>query len=314
MSIYKDKRTGRWRFDFDRRFPGHGRVRKRRLLPAGWTRAQAEAYDRKESAALSAIAEGIARPRAYIDAAVARYARERAPGLKAGVGALREIEQMRDWWTGRSLDELPEVCAEYAADQHGALAPATIKNRIAYLRAACRWAWKRGLGDADPGARVTAPTVRNARDITITRAQMVALARACRHRGVRAVIRIAYWTGMRVGEILRAQRLPGALVLGDSKNGSPRIIPALPIITSACRVPMPRRSEIDYYWPLARAACGLEHVRLHDLRHTAASEMVAAGVDLGAVGAVLGHRSTATTRRYAHYGVQRLAEALKRRG
>lgn len=143
---------------------------------------------------------------------------------------------------------------------------------------------------------------------------MVALARACRHRGVRAVIRIAYWTGMRVGEILRAQRLPGALVLGDSKNGSPRIIPALPIITSACRVPMPRRSEIDYYWPLARAACGLKHVRLHDLRHTAASEMVAAGVDLGAVGAVLGHRSTATTRRYAHYGVQRLAEALKRRG
>ena len=82
MSISKDKRTGRWRFDFDRRFPGHGRVRKRRLLPAGWSRAQAEAYDRKESSALSAIAEGISRPRAYIDAAVARYARERAPGIR----------------------------------------------------------------------------------------------------------------------------------------------------------------------------------------------------------------------------------------
>lgn len=314
MSVYRDKRTGRWLFDFDHYVPGAGRVRKRRLLPAGWSRSQAEAYDRKEGAALWAIAAGIARPRAFIDQAVERYSKERAPGLKAGAGTLREIEQFRDWWTGRALEELPEVCAEYAADQHGAIAPATIRNRIAYLRAACRWAWKRGLGDADPGARVTAPTVRNARDVTITRAQMVALARACRHRGVRAVIRIAYWTGMRVGEILTAQRLPGLLVLGDSKNGSPRIVPALPIITSACRVPPPRRSEIDYYWPLARAACGLEHVRLHDLRHTAASEMVTAGADLGAVGAVLGHKSGQTTKRYAHYGVHRLADTLRKRG
>ena len=37
MPIYKDKRTGRWRFDFDRRIRG-GRVRRRVLLPAGWTR------------------------------------------------------------------------------------------------------------------------------------------------------------------------------------------------------------------------------------------------------------------------------------
>ena len=39
MPIYKDKRTGRWRFDFDRRIRGT-RVRRRVLLPAGWTRAQ----------------------------------------------------------------------------------------------------------------------------------------------------------------------------------------------------------------------------------------------------------------------------------
>lgn len=34
MSIYRDKRTGRWRFDFDHIIQGRGRVRKRRLLPA----------------------------------------------------------------------------------------------------------------------------------------------------------------------------------------------------------------------------------------------------------------------------------------
>ena len=313
MPIYPDKRSGCWMFDFDRRIEGR-RIRRRQLLPAGWTRDQAEAMDRKESAALYALATGVAKPRWNIDQAVARYRAERLPELKHGAAQGRELDATRDWWEGRPVDELAAVCAEYASDQHGALAPATIKNRIAYLRAACRWAWKRhGMGDADPGARVVAPTVRNARDVTVTRAEMVKLARACRHRGVRALIRILYWTGMRVSEAQKAERAPGLFILRDTKNGSPRIVPAMPIITSAMRVPMPPRSQIDYWWPLAREACGLAHVHLHDLRHTAASEMVAGGVDLGAVGAVLGHKSTATTKRYAHYGVQRLAEALKRR-
>ena len=159
MSIYRDKATGQWRFDFDRRIGGE-RVRRRQLLPPGWTRAQADAFDRKESAARYAIATGIARPRHLIDEAVARYGRERLPELKNGAGSARELDSMREWWTGRALEELPEVCAEYAADQHGALAPATIKNRIAYLRSACRWAWKRHrMGETDPGARVVAPTV-----------------------------------------------------------------------------------------------------------------------------------------------------------
>lgn len=311
MSIYRDKDTGRFVFEFSRRINGE-RFRRRRVLPAGWTQAQADAFDRKESAALYALATGVAKPRWHIDQAVARYRAERIPELKHGTAQERELEATRDWWEGRPIEDLPAVCAEYAQDQHGALAPATIKNRIAYLRAACRWAWKRhGMGEGDPGARVTAPTVRNARDVTVTRAQMVKLARACQHRGVRALIRVLYWTGMRVSEAQRAQRAPGAFILPDTKNGSPRIVPALPIISTASRVPIPERSVIDYWWPLAREACGLQHVRLHDLRHSAASAMVNAGVDLGTVGAVLGHKSTATTKRYAHHGTARLAEALQ---
>jgi integrase len=310
MSIYRDKATGRWRHEFDQRIGGR-RVRKRKLLPAGWSRAQADAFDRAQGAALSAIARGITRPRHHIDEAVRRYKRERAPMLKHGTGALAEIEQMRDWWTGRYIDELHTVCDEYAADQLGALQPATIRNRIAYLRSACRYAWrKHGLAESDPGARVTVPHARNARDVTVTRAQVVELARACRHRGVRAVIRIAYYSGMRVGEILAAERIGAQFVLRDTKNASPRIVPMLPIISTAARVPMPRRSEIAYYWPLAREACGLEHVHLHDLRHAAATAMVSAGFDLGVVGAVLGHKSTQTTKRYAHHSVERLAVAL----
>jgi integrase len=45
---------------------------------------------------------------------------------------------------------------------------------------------------------------------------------------------------------------------------------------------------------------GLGDVRFHDLRHSSASEMVNAGVDLYTVGAVLGHRDAKSTKRYAH--------------
>lgn len=310
MSVYKDKLTGAWRFEFDRWIGGE-RFRKRRLLPAGWTRAQAEAYDRKESAALYAIATGISKPRATIDQAVARFTRERLPHLKSHANIRRELDATRDWWTGRPIDDLPAVCAEYASDQNGALRPATIRNRLAYLRSACRWAWKRhGMADADPGARVVVPTVRNAREVVVSRAEMIRLARACEDRGTRALIRIAYYSGMRVGEQYAAERLDGRFVLRDTKNGTPRVVPIHPRIATAAKVPLTPRSQIDYWWRKARTAAGLEHVTLHDLRHSSASAMVNAGIDLATVGAVLGHRSVASTKRYAHWGVERLAEAV----
>jgi integrase len=314
MSIYKDKPTGQWRFDFDRRIEGV-RVRRRQLLPQGWTRGDADAFDRKESAALYAIATGIAKPRHLIGQAVELYLKERVPALKAGQNAKREIEAWKDWWDGRPLDELAAVCSEYAADQAGALKPATIKNRIAYLRAACRWAWKRhSLGEHDPGEKVVAPEVKNARQVTVDRGDVLRLARACRHRGVRALILIAFYSGMRVSEIQRARRAGGLFILLDTKNGEPRLIPIGSRITAAAKVKMPKRSEIDYWWPLAREACDLQHVTLHDLRHSAATEMVNAGEDLATVGKVLGHKSPASTQRYAHHSTERQALAVGKIG
>lgn len=310
MSIYKDNATGRWRFDFDHRVDGV-RIRRRQLLPAGFTRAEAEAFDRKEGAALWSIAHGTATPRHFIGEAVALYLRERVPGLKAGQNAKREIDAWKPWWDGRLLEELAAICQKYAADQAGALKPATIKNRIAYLRAACRWAWKRhSWGDQDPGARVIAPEVNNARSVTVTRRDVLRLARACRHRGVRALILIAFYSGMRVSEIQRARRTHDAFILLDTKNGEPRIVPMLPVIRAAASIKMPTRSEIDYWWPLARKQCGLSHLHLHDLRHAHATELVNAGVDLSTVGRILGHKSAASTQRYAHHSVEFLRRAM----
>jgi integrase len=301
MSVYRHKPSGRWMFEFDRYMPGHGRTRKRRLLPAGWTRAQAEAYDRKEGAALSAIAEGISKPRRFIDEAVTRYTGERLPRLKSGANIAGELEQMRDWWTGRAIEDLPEVATEYAEDQEGALAPATIKNRIAYLRSACRYGWKRyKLCEHDPGARVVVPEVNNERQVYVTRGEMLQLARACEHWETRALIRIAFYSGMRLGEILAAEVEAGCFILPDSKNGDPVRMPVHRKVRNLVDYVWPTRFIVGYHFRAARAAAGLDHLHFHDLRHSTASDLLSQGQSLAIVGKVLRHRSAASTQRYAH--------------
>jgi integrase len=54
-------------------------------------------------------------------------------------------------------------------------------------------------------------------------------------------------------------------------------------------------------WVRIRARAGLADLRLHDLRHTFASYGAAAGLGLPVLGAILGHRSHATTARYTHF-------------
>lgn len=53
-------------------------------------------------------------------------------------------------------------------------------------------------------------------------------------------------------------------------------------------------------WTPAVAAAGIGHCRPHDLRHTYASWLLQDGVPLAEVGKLLGHKSWATTMRYAH--------------
>ena len=60
------------------------------------------------------------------------------------------------------------------------------------------------------------------------------------------------------------------------------------------------RKSLKKAWYDIRDRAGLSDVRIHDLRHTAASLMLSAGVPLDIVGRVLGHTQAQTTLRYAH--------------
>lgn len=312
MPSYYDSARKRWYYEFDRLLDGR-RHRTRKLLPRGWSRTQAEAYGREQDARLYAIASGALHEEPLISEAVHAYLTERAPDLKNAGKLQADLVLCFAWYEGRRMNELASVVAEYRAD-NPKLAPATVRNRMAYLRAACRWAWKhKKMGSHDPGEQVAMPQVRNERHAYIERADVLKIARAMEDRTHRAFVLIAYYSGMRLSEIARAKPTRKGWLLTDTKNGERRLVPIhARTVYLARRWPRPASiSSFSKEFRRTADALGMEWLHFHDLRHSTASALIAAGVDLYTVGGVLGHKSPASTKRYAHLANQTLAKAIR---
>jgi len=313
MPVYRDREANRWRYEFDR-VVDHHRQRTTKLLPRSWTRAQAEAYGRERDGTLYLIATGALKPEPLVSDAVAAYLEHRAPALKNRPVLERELLLCFDFYAGRPLSDLPKIATEYrVANLH--LKPATIRNRIAYLCAACRWAWKHAnMGEHDPAERVAMPTVRNARHRYITRKQCLQLARKITNLWVRAVVLVAFYSGMRLSECLTAQTTEQGWLLEDTKNGERRLVPIHPKVAYLARQWPPPIAARTTQGAFARACRALGHtdLRFHDLRHSAASALVNAGVDLFTVGAILGHKAPASTKRYSHLATATLDAAVRK--
>lgn len=323
MSIHYDRKNERWRFQFDRYVEGE-RHRASRLLPKGWSRTQAQKFDDKETARLAALAAGIEGQQYLIDDAVLVYLEQHAPGLKSFENIRRELHAFSEWYAGRGIEEVPEVAQEYRESAAAVekpeemLAPATVRNRLAYLRAACRYAWKhdkRLKGTANPAARMVVPTVNNARHFYWTRAEFLEICRQVPPGQKRAAVRIAFYSGMRVGEVKMAEGSQQLFDLGTSKNGLPRLVPVHPRLAHILRNPdlwpiAYTKWTISKEFKKAARAAGFDDAVLHDMRHSTASEMINGGADLKTVGGVLGHASVTTTERYAHLVTATLTKAV----
>lgn len=330
MSISFDQPNKRWRYQFDKRIAGK-RVRASQLLPKGWTRAQADTFDQKESARLYGIATGVIKPEPMIDQAVVLYLKHHAPELKSFANIRRELNECADIYTGRPFSHLPEIAREYkpvrvsmvdGKEVEVPLAPATAKNRLSYIRSACRYAWKyHGMGDHDPAEKVAMPKVNNERHIYLGRSQFLEVAQLMKPGPARAAVRIAFYSGMRAGEVGKCDlHQAGATLVfllppDDTKNSRPRAIPIHPkiahIVRNPALWPMPRTKwTVSKDFKKALRAAGYGHARLHDMRHSTASEMLNGGAHLNTVGGVLGHLSPVSTRRYAHLVVDTLSAAV----
>jgi integrase len=245
-----------------------------------------------------------------IDEAVILYLRDKS-AMKSHRDAVQHLAAIAWAYAGKPMSTLPDVAREVIAKAE--TAPATVRNRLALLKAAARWAWRRhGLVEADPTARMVLPEVRNARHVYITRRDMLRACRACDHWQAQIAIRVSFYSGLRLGEMYAAEPGDGVILLADTKNGDRRAVPVHPRIRHLLRhLPLTAPMiSVQRAWQRARARVGLDHVHLHDLRHSAASEMVNAGVPLYTVGKVLGHRDQRSTQRYSHLTTDTLTAAV----
>lgn len=306
MPIRWDERNRRYRWEFDKVIEGQ-RFRSSRLLPKDWSEATARRFDAKESARVyNELTLG--KP-PLIERAVALYVSEHLPHTKDRLNAGRHLAKLVPVIAGRRLNELGAVSRKYIADSKK-LAPATVKQRLALLQAAANYALKyHGLGRVEWIAQMTLPAVRNARQLFPDRRDVLLLARKCRDRATRALVLVTFATGSRPGECHRST-VDGDCLVVVQKNGEVERKPVPPRVRRYLRH-WPMKHGYTYHSKRireARVAAGMPALHAHDLRHGAASALLAAGASLRQVGLVLGHKSAQATARYTH-----LADEEKRR-
>jgi integrase len=74
------------------------------------------------------------------------------------------------------------------------------------------------------------------------------------------------------------------------------------------------RTNLKRPWRQMCKAAGITGLRIHDLRHSFASQLVSGGANLALVGALLGHSSPVKTARYSHLHHDPMREATERVG
>lgn len=310
MPVYYDKSKSRWRFTFNRVIRGF-RTRATKLLPQAWGRTKAEAYDRSETSRLYGLAAGLEQPEPLIERAVALYLDHRAPKLRDGRGIAQELAYLAGYIEGRPMSELAAVTREYAKE-NASLAPATIRNRLAYLRSACRYAWrKHKLTPHDPTGQMEFPAVDNIRDVRLTvDAYERRILKSIEDNESRAVFTLAFYTGSRwASEILPRQpedvhHLGSKVLLevGRTKNGSQRLVPVHPKARWTLGYLPFRRSPKYYYarFNKVRDQAGLPKLVPHAGRHVVATDILLHGGTLADVSAALHHKHWGSSARYAH--------------
>jgi integrase len=323
MPVYWDASKKCWRFTFNRIVNGV-RYRSTKRLPRSWSRHRAEAFDRQESGRLYAEARGLESPRLPLAGAVALYVKHRCPELRNGRKAAQDLAQLSDEIERAWLDQVDELATEYEKTHRATLAPGTIRNRLAYLRAAVRYArkvHKYGKGLPDASIDMVLPSADNERQVYARLPELNRLWRAIEEPEARALFKMVFYMGLR----WRAELLPRVaadvhrngeetwLQIGVTKNGRPVMKPVHPAARASLKFIPFQHGDSWFYdqWRAAVAKIGRPDLHPHDLRHSLASEILSRpGGTLDDVRAALHHVSVQAADRYAHLYPERMRDII----
>lgn len=279
-----------------------------------WSYTDAKAYERKWLASVKDASAG-RQPKRLIADAVERWLTDHVPRLRSARKTTNHVRALLPYIKGRKLTEIAQVWAAVKAAEIDK-APATVNHKGRILRQIGRAAWQEWEWLEKPPKVDLLPET--PREVFLTGAQVEQLAKACESDAAAGYVMLAAYTGLRRGHLLRLTHhdVQGEFLRID-RSGKTRTLQLVPLHPKVQRLaealPLGIADwRLEEEWRAARAACGLDHVRWHDLRHTCASWLAQAGVPLHTIGEFLGHSSPAMTKRYAHLQPGHLADAVRR--
>ncbi|MFT4911616.1 MAG: integrase [Brevundimonas sp.] len=241
------------------------------------------------------------------------------------------------WGKVRLTDIDSRAVGQWLADKRAeGLAPATVeKIRVIFGRSFALGArWSIAGAEKNPTRGVIRKPLNNARERFLSAEEAARLrvaVAASQNPQLQHIVGLLLLTGARVRELLDARWEHvdverKSWLIPTSKTGKPRHVPlskaALVIIEALPRfndcpwlVPNPDTLRpfvsIKHGFQRAIKVAKLPGLRIHDLRHSAASFMINSNVDIYTVGKVLGHASYQSTMRYSHLAQDTLLAAVE---
>ena len=229
----------------------------------------------------------------------------------------------------------PKMISRYKVLRKGdGVKPATVNRELAMLSkafslAAKEWEW---LKD-NPVSRVSKEKENNARDRWLSKDEEKRLLDNS-PEWIKQIIIFSLNTGLRLGELTglewsRVDISNKTILIDNSKNGEQRTIPlnkyALDVVKQRLRVKSLKYDYVfinRYSWKINPNSLRdafrkilrkveITDFRLHDLRHSFATRLTQADVDLYKISKLLGHKDIKMTQRYAHHCPDSLREGVE---
>ena len=260
---------------------------------------------------------------------IERYLREVTPLMRgASADTIRLKAIMRRPIAKENMATLTSAkIAKYRDERLQEIKPSTVVRELAYFSSIINHARKEwGLNTPNPVLGVRKPAQPQGRNRVLTYEEERILLEACIPKANRNIytkpfVILAIETAMRRGEILSLRwedinYQTRTAYLSLTKNGESRKVPlstrAMETLQSLPRSIDGRVLPINFAaletnFKRARDRAGLSDLRIHDLRHTAATRLSEKLPNLLELSAVTGHKSLAMLKRYYHPNAEQLA-------
>lgn len=265
-----------------------------------------------------------------------RYVREILPTKRSYAVRGQHLAYWRDAIGDRLLaDVRPALLKEQQQALRKGRSDSTVNRYMASLShaftvATKEWEWT----ESNPFLKVSALAEPQGRVRFLTDDERGRLLQSCREHSelLYTLVVLALATGARKAELLGltwrdVDLSRGLITFEQTKSGKRRAVPvtgaALDLLRAIPRqigtellFPSPhnkrRPINVQNIFAAAVQRAGISDFRWHDLRHSAASYLVAAGVHMKVVQEILGHHSVVVTEKYSHLADGHLREAVRR--